>query len=381
MRTPLVAACCAAAALATGGLAVVASIVGHGWNPTALVRMGSGPPDERISRVARATDPDFVLVKEGRYDGVYYYAIARDPLALGDEHELIDRPSYRYGHAGYGQLAWLASGGHPAAVPVALLVLGLLALGVAGGATSLLFAEVGWTPWGALAVALDPGLLYAVSADTTETVGAALLAVALLAYTRGRLGLTAAALVPLCLVKEPFVLVPAALAVWELVRWSRSGRPPDLWARAFTLAAGPVALVAWFAYVKVQIGEWPVAAGAYGLSPPLAGWKTALLHAGSWGFDSSGGALTQVGQIAVPVLVATGAALAIGALRAVRLRTPLDAVYLPQVLLLIVLDELSLEYPKDLLRTAAIPLLLVPVVVCGARSSTRWPARGPGPST
>ena len=99
----------------------------------------------------------------------------------------------------------------------------MLAMLVAGAAASLLARAVGWTSWGGLAVALNPGLVFAVNVDTSEPLGAALLLLGLAAYVRGRRGWALGLLAALCLVKEPLVLVPLAIAAWEL--W-RTRRPP-----------------------------------------------------------------------------------------------------------------------------------------------------------
>src|SRR5262245_42057957 len=195
----------------------------------------------RISELARHDDPDFRLRKvAGFYDGAFFYAIARDPIATGRAHELLDEAPYYWGHPGYGWLAWLASvGGRPSAVPDALLAVGLLAVFVAGRLASPLSRALGWTPWGGLAVALNPGLVFAVAADTSESVGAALLVGGLLAYLRGRLVWAIALFGALCFVKEPLASIPLAVAAWEL--W-RLRRPPLI-----ALAVVPAAV--WWLYV------------------------------------------------------------------------------------------------------------------------------------
>src|SRR5829696_1186134 len=81
-------ACCAAAAVVTCLAAALAVMRPHDYRPRALVHMSGG---EALAGVARATDRNFVLYPvSSHYDGVYYYAIARDPLARRDEHRLID---------------------------------------------------------------------------------------------------------------------------------------------------------------------------------------------------------------------------------------------------------------------------------------------------
>ena len=198
---------CALAALTTAGLGVVVSLRAEQWDTPSLVRIHYTLP---IAQLAVRDDPSFRLRQDsGYYDGAFFYAIARDPLAIGEAHHLLREAPYYWGHPGYGWLAWLASGaGRPGAVPDALLAVGLLSMLVAGAAASVLARLVGWTPWGGLVVALNPGLVFAVNSDTSEPLGAALLLAALAAYARGARRLAVVLLAALCLVKEPVVLVP-----------------------------------------------------------------------------------------------------------------------------------------------------------------------------
>src|SRR5690349_10630422 len=128
MRTPrmtagVVAILCALVAVAAAALTVVAVQDGRP-DPTALVNLAT---TDALADDAVATDPDFVLVTtDQHYDGVYYYAIARDPLLLGDEHTKIDQPAYRYGHPFFGWAARAMSLGDDRAVPGAMLLLSLI---------------------------------------------------------------------------------------------------------------------------------------------------------------------------------------------------------------------------------------------------------------
>ena len=87
------------------------------WDTSSLVRVHDNLP---LAKLAQRDDPRFRLRGDaGFYDGAYFYAIARDPLARGEAHSMIEEAPYRYGHPAYGWLAWLASGGgRPAAVPM-----------------------------------------------------------------------------------------------------------------------------------------------------------------------------------------------------------------------------------------------------------------------
>src|SRR4051794_36328610 len=161
-----------------------------GWKPSVLVHVGDAEP---MGGLARATDSGFQLVPmANHYDGTYFYAIARDPLATGAEHTLIDRPAYRYGHPGYGWLSIIASAGDEALLPWGMLLVALLCAAIAGGAAAALAGEMGLSPWWGLGVALNPGLVYSVTALTSEAAGLAALFGGLLAWRLRRLGVAAA---------------------------------------------------------------------------------------------------------------------------------------------------------------------------------------------
>src|SRR5665213_948375 len=163
-RRHLIPVACAVAALAAATAGVVASLHWVSWDTTALVRMHDTLP---LSKLAVRDDSTFKLrTDSGFYDGAYFYAIARDPLATGEAHHLLTEAPYYWGHPAYGWVTWLASaGGRPGAVPDALLAVGLLSILAAGAAASFLAQALGWSPWGGLVVALNPGLLFAVNHD------------------------------------------------------------------------------------------------------------------------------------------------------------------------------------------------------------------------
>jgi hypothetical protein len=350
MRRHLIPLACGVAALVAAGSAVVVSLHWQEWNTSSLVRMHG---NLGIAKLAVRDDPSFRLRAEsGFYDGAYFYAIARDPLATGEAHRLLREAPYYWGHPGYGWIAWLASGGgHPTAVPDALLAVGLLSIFAAGIAASRLARALDWTPWGGLAVALNPGLVFAVANDTSESLGAVLLLGGLLAYVRGRLGWAIALFAALCLVKEPLALIPVAIGVWEL--WRRR-RPP-------LIAVSVVPAVLWWIYLRIHLGAFPFGGGKSRLSPPFLGWKRALVDAAlqSWndGVDTA-----QLGQAAVPLIVVVGLAILVAAVVALRLRTPVDPAFLAIAALYGCITSIGVQYPKDLVRELALVLALLPFV-------------------
>ncbi len=338
-----------------------------------LVRIAT---DDPLAELARHDDPDFDLVaRTTHYDGSYFYAIARDPLARGTAHHLIDEAAYRYGHPFYGQLAWALSLGEGFRVPWALLLLSLAGLGIAAYCASRLAVALGWSPWAGLVVALSPGLIYATTVDTSEAVGAAGLGLALLAWQRRRFGLAALAFGGLALTKESFVLVPLGVLAFEVARvWRRERRVlPRNWAdRRNRIAAGvaalgvaPFVLAAWLIYVREQLGAWPPDQHNDLSLVPFAGIRDALREAGTLSLAPYHEA--QLGSASVPLIAVLVVAMLAGTVAALRLRTVFDGAFLATGPLVFLLGPDNLLYPKDLLRGTVVPVLLLPAVLYGAR--------------
>lgn len=368
-RERRVAIACGVTAVAVSGIAVVAAIAPHDWRPSVLVRMTHNEP---MAALAREIDPSFVTSFQGHYDGVYFYAIALDPVGQAEAHSLIDYAAYRYGHPGYAWLGWLFALGNPEWVPAAFVIVSLLAIASAAALASALSVALGRSPWGGLLVALNPGLVYAVTADLSESVIAALITLALLAWLRDRLLISAFALVGLCLTKEPYALVPVGLGVWEAVVWLRGRRRDDLEKRAAALLVGPLALLLWQTYLRIESGQWSFASGPPKLTFPFAGWVE--------GFNDAVGMLAaesfhaQIGAIALPILAAVGTALLTGIARSVRVRNLIEPVFILQALLLFSATEFVIVQPKDGIRAFAVPLGLL-AAVFAARPQNLEPKR------
>jgi hypothetical protein len=233
---------------------------------------------------------------------------------------------------------------------------------VAGAAASLLARAVGWTPWGGLAVALNPGLVFAVNTDTSEPLGAALLLLGLAAYVRGRRGWALALLAALCFVKEPLVLVPVAVAVWDV--WRRR-RPP-------VLAAAVVPVALWWLYVRARLGAFPFGQGSERLTAPFLGWARALSRAAAQSWDP-GIDTAQLGQAAVPLIIVGVLVILVAAIRAARLSGAVDVSFIVLAALYACGSTNAFQYPKDLIREPALVFLLVPFVLAARSTSNRSP--------
>ena len=324
---------------------MVPSLRAAGWSVTALPRVDS---KTGMGVVARRIDSSFRLVHPGSYDGQFYWGIAVDPIAVGDVHQAFDTASYRYGHPLYGWFGWLFSAGQAPAAAAALVGVSLLAMFAAAAAAAALGPARG------LFVALNPGLLYAAAHDLGEPLAAALLLCGLLAYFRGRWIAALVCLAFLPLAKEELVLMPLALAVWELV-WRRALR------NAALLAATVVPSLAWWVYARITLGAWFTTGGnAIGL--PLVGWKSALLKAGteSYSRDATGSLL---GESTIVVYAALLALLAIATLASLRLRTPLQLAFLPLAAIAACLVPKATVLLRDGLRNTGLLVALVPLVV------------------
>lgn len=370
MRPRSIALACAAAAFVVCGLAA-GSVIAERGSVTALVRMSGSEP---MATLAREVDPSFAFVDpQAHYDGVYFYAMARDPLARGEAHELIDRAAYRYGHVGYAWLAWLASGGQPGAVPGALLAVSLLGAAAGGFAASLVAREFGWSGWWGLLVALSPGLVFAVTVDTSEPVAFALLALGVLAWTRRRWLPAGACFAAMCLTKEPLLLVPVGLVVWEAVEWWRKRDTRDLLPRLVALAAGPAVFLLWYAYLRATFGIFPFLQEAKDyFSFPATGWWDSMRKAAA--LSATPFFPNQVGNAALPLLAVCGAAIALGLVRAARFRHFIHPVFILMALMILSLNHVGVLYPKDLFREAAITLLLLPPAIAMGRTSKGLPS-------
>lgn len=344
-----------ALAVVVAGAALVPSLRPAGWNVTVLPRVDSATP---LGAAARRIDPGFRTVHPGAYDGQFYWGIAIDPLATGDVHRVLDKPSYRYGHPLLGWLSWLLGAGQGSAAAAALLVAGLASFGAAAFLAALLGRSRGGTGFEALLVIANPGLVYAAVHGLGEPLSVALLLGSLAAYLDGRTRLALAGFALLPLTKEPLALVPLAVALWELWR-RRTGLRA-----AVPLVATLLPSIAWWIYARARLGAW-FTSGDTALGAPFSGWKRALLDAG---VNSLAPAplLNQIGEETLVVLVALLALLVVAGLVALRGRSPVDLVYLALAAVAVFLAPNATSSLRDALRNTA-PLMALTAFVIASR--------------
>jgi hypothetical protein len=341
-----------AVALVVAAAALVPSLRPADWSPTVLPRVDAATP---LGAAARRIDPGFQTVHPGAYDGQFYWGIAVDPLATGSVHASLDKPSYRYGHPLYAWLGWLLSAGQARGAALALLIAGLASFAAAAACAAVLGRRRGGTGLEALVVIANPGLIYAVVHDLAEPLCAAILLGSLAAYLGGRtrFALIGFALLPLA--KEPLLVVPLAIALWELWR----GR--SAWRSTALLAATAIPSICWWIYARVQLGAW-FTSGDSALGAPLAGWRRALVDAGVQSLDRNP-LRNQSGQETLVVLTALLAVLVVATLLALRARGPVDLVYLPLILLALCLAPNATVSLRDALRNTSLLVVLAAFVI------------------
>lgn len=318
--------------------------------------------DEPLARLAVTNDPDFAFVfRSGHYDGAYFYAIANDPFARGQAHTLIDQAAYRYGHAFYGVLGWIISGSNPKGIPYTLLAINLAAVAAGAFLVSRIAAEMGRSAWWGLLIGLNPGLIMAASADTAEPLGTALFLGGFWLWRRSR-PMPAALLLSLAaLTKEPFLVVAVGLAAYEAWRSIKAGGVRRVLSRRVLWLLTPLAVfVGWQAYIGAQLGTWPIFGGEGQLSAPFAGWVRGIRYAARLAAQAD--ERTQIGIAALPLFLCFTGVMLVATVRAARLRTVWHYLFVPIAILNALVSWLVTLYPKDLLRWASLPIVLLPAV-------------------
>ncbi|MGJ3507228.1 AZOBR_p60025 family cell surface glycopolymer formation protein [Enemella sp. A6] len=329
------------------------------FHPSLLLNVSEASP---MAEYIRAIDPGFHFVSSTEhYDGVYFYAMALDPFAMGQAHTLIDLAAYRYGHPLYSWVAAVMSAGQVSLLPWVFWLMSLGSMFAAGFFASRLVARLGGSPWWGLAVAMSPGLLYSSSTALTEPAQVALTCAVLLWLTRPRSNpaVLAIMVVALCLLKEQLVLVPVALAIAEGV--AVVGRRRLHPGRLLAFLAGPLALGAWLYFVR---NRFDAAAKTYdegNIDLPLRGWFQIFDYAAALrerDFFSS-----QIGTTVVPGIIAIAVVLTVASVIAVRRRDALSWVVLLQAAVVTCLGWRTLMYPHEMFRIPAVALVLAVLLI------------------
>lgn len=272
---------------------------------------------------------DLPLGQGSGYDGQFYYRLALDPFDLGRTAFGISFDSFsRVERIGYPFLAWIVAGGQQRSVPLALVMVNVVACGAVAFGGGLLAQSAGRHALWGLVFAGYWGYLWTLGRDLTELTAAAFVLLGLAAWTRRAPAWSGIALLCAVLSKETSVLLVAALAVgviWVRATPGRSGSTS-----AVHTPASPVArrliprrsdlafLIPLGGFVLWQVILWHVTgrlpiykSGGENLGIPLVG----LFHgvAQYLSLFPSAAAAVWLGELGVLVLLAVRAAQSLGA--------------------------------------------------------------------
>ncbi|HEY2215756.1 MAG TPA: hypothetical protein VGH31_11920 [Acidimicrobiales bacterium] len=234
------------------------------------------------------------------YDGQFYYRLALSPFDLSRNGFGVHLDSFsRVERMGYPFLAWVVSLGQHANLPLALVVVNVIACSVVALAGGLVARSAGRHALWGLAFAGYWGYLWTLGRDLTELTAAAFLMLGFAALLRHAPGWAALAFLGAVVSKETTVLLVGVLALSTLYR-RRQGRPtllatprtsadgtarPESWTRLRPRYADmaylvPLAgFVAWEAVLFAATGKLPIyKSGGENLGLPFLGIYRGFTH-------------------------------------------------------------------------------------------------------
>jgi hypothetical protein len=251
------------------------------------------------------------------YDGQFYLGQAYDPLLVDGVATTFDMPRYRARRPLSSTLGWLFAAGRPAAIPGALLAVGLLSTALGCAATGRLLAGYRLSPWLGLGFAAVPGVVVGVMFGTAEPLALGLAALGLSLVAARRPIPAGLAFAAAGLAKETYLGFAVAAAGFLL--FARDvPRTHRLRTAAVLVLPGCVLLAGWYAYVEWRVPpEVTDGIGVRSFTLPFTGWLRAfrVILAGEYRPDA------PVGQLGVILLVGTFALMVGAVLLAVRSRT------------------------------------------------------------
>jgi hypothetical protein len=250
-----------ALAAAVYGLFLLARLYTHGFDASYFVVAGTDHYD------SASADPSLRSIRPGAgYDGQYYYRLAIEPFSrrLVDHGIAFNMPAYRQQRILYPLLAWIASAGNPARVPVVLILLnyiGLCAIAWIGGTFAM--AASRHSLWG-FAFSLYPGFIFTLSRDLTEIVASSLLLAGLLRLHQSRNGFSVICLTLSVLARETTLIVPVAILVRKVLSYPKASKRRDVLLHTIPI----VVYATWRAYLRwawTGVRDIPIFGGAIGL--------------------------------------------------------------------------------------------------------------------
>jgi hypothetical protein len=241
-----------------------------GFNAAAFVTAGETFCDPA------AVPPNLPLLRNGGYDGQFYYRLALDPFTSKrmDFGITLDNPPYRHQRILYPLMAWAMSAGRADLAPWAMLFINFSALcllGWLGGVFAQTFKQ--HALWGVF-LALYPASLLTLSRDLVDLLEVTLLVGSLLLLRRGRPVWAAVLLTLAVLTKETALIVAGAAILIYVFDWRNGQEARRRW-YYFTLPI--VIFLTWQTALRINWGEFPIIAGKSALDIPSAGLFRLLL--------------------------------------------------------------------------------------------------------
>jgi hypothetical protein len=219
------------------------------------------PPLERVS----------ASIGPGGYDGMFYYAIARNPWV---PHTLgIDAPAFRHVRVLYPMLCWLLSGGDADLLLWVMPAVNLLAIAALAWLGATLALKHGMSPWWGFVLPLAVNACIPALRNLTDNVSTLAVFALLLAWLLDARWWVAALLALAALfAREQNVLVVGILILAATFR-----KQP----RAVGGLAGVLAVwFVWLGLLHAAYGCWPFQIGVKVFGVPFAGMAYGWSHLG-----------------------------------------------------------------------------------------------------
>ncbi len=258
-----------AVALVLAGLFVVAHLVASDGDPSSFVVAGE-------SNAVPGQAPASLHIYPLGYDGQFYYLLALDPaIHTQQAHGMsLDLPAYREQRIVYPVMAWaLSGGGRIAALPWALVLINLGAMGALAFMGALLAREAGRHALWGLALPAFPAFLLVLGKDLAEILSAAFLAAGLIMLRRRQVAAATAALTLAVLSKETTAFAVGAIGLVWLLQWvfrRRTGLLTTMRRGWLTFVVPMAGLGAWELFLRLFWHASPIPAGHLATAAPLA---------------------------------------------------------------------------------------------------------------
>ena len=121
-----------------------------------------------------------------------------------------------------------------------------------------------------------------------------------------------------------------------------------------------------------MFGVVPQRQGDFNLDAPFTGWVGTVQKAQAMVLEGGG----QIGMPAVALLTSLGGLLILGLVRAVRIRSLVDPLFILLAIVALCTNFNVLLFPKDLIRMVALAGALLPFVIAGRMQSVEPEAGG-----